>query len=210
MMMFVLCYLVKKNVLHLAGSSPDAAACLPVATAFLRGGTSMSQRSRDARRAVLLHAAESHGSESEMVARPTHAALGVEALRELHAHMERSAALQARLKGAESPARANPLRMSMLGVRCTEAWVVAAVLSQDLRAAEQGIAGAAAAAAAERERMRTLLDEADESSRRREGALHARVTHECWMAREEEEASKRFVNELQVVPAACLLCMPPP
>lgn len=157
---------------------------------------------RDARLAVIRHAAASHTTLSGLLAaRPSHMVLGEERLRELQDQLMHGGPKQPHWAVDAEPIHPSPLRPSLLGVRCTEAWVVACIFRTELWTVEQDRVGAVGMVVAELERARAGSAAASEESRRREGALHeqlALATHECWAAREEIQTAKRVAAEQQV------------
>jgi hypothetical protein len=157
---------------------------------------------RDARLAVMRHAAASHSTLAGLLAaRPSPAVLGEERMRELQDQLRHGGPKQPRWAADAQPIHASPVRLSLPGVRCTEAWVVASIFRTELRAVEEDHVGAVGMLGAELQRARAEAAAADQESRRREGALQEQLalsTHECWAAREEVQTAQRVTVELQV------------
>jgi len=150
------------------------------------------------RLAVMRHAAASHTTLAGI-----RSAISPPALvrGELEEHLASRAAKPPHLMLADQLAAPSPVRCSLLGVRCTEASVVATIFRVELWAEEQVRDGAAVVVVAEIDHLRAQLAGFTEESQQREGVLHeqlALANHECWVARQGVEAARHSIGQRQV------------
>ena len=156
------------------------------------------------------HAIASHAAVSSLLAaRSAHAVLGEDRLRELH---EQAARERPSTGGSDEQGQSSAVRPSLLGVRCTEASVVASIFRKELHAMERGRSEEMEIASLQINDARTELVASSDTYAHREGALReqlASITHECWAAKEEAASVRHSVAEHQVCRALVQpRCMP--